>query len=96
MPIEVHKGQSVRVKGTFTLVGVAADPATAIMKYRNPAGTVVTKIYPTDSEVIREGVGIYYIEIPMATAGRWWVRSESTGSVVAASEDFVDVIDTEL
>lgn len=96
MPIEVHKGQSVRVSGAFTLVGAAADPATAIIKYKAPGVATVTKTYPTDAEVIRSGVGNYYMEIPMGTIGRWWVRVESTGTVVATSEDFVDVIDTEL
>lgn len=73
-----NTGATVRVKVTFedpdTLAAV--DPLDVSIKVRAPGGTVTTKVYGTDPEVIKELTGKYLYRLTLAEEGtyRWkWI-----------------------
>ena len=90
-------GARVRLSVTFTnSAGTAADPTTVTVKYRNgPSGAVTTKVYVTDSEVVRTGTGAYYIDVSVSAEGVWYYRWTATGTVVAADEDVFTADETQ-
>jgi hypothetical protein len=80
-------GDAVRCVAVFrNAAGVAADPTGVRFSYRKPDGTIVTKIYGTDAEVVKTSVGNYYVDIDANAAGRWFYRWFSNGTGQAAAE----------
>lgn len=74
--------------------GVLADPTTLIVKVKNPAGTVTTKTYPTDVEVVRLSVGRFTFDQTLNAEGEWHYRAEATGAIVGAGEQTISVRDS--
>jgi uncharacterized protein YfaS (alpha-2-macroglobulin family) len=66
--------------------GVLADPTTVMVKIRKPDGSIVTKPYPTDTEIVKDSTGIYHVDLSTDMAGQWTIRWEGTGTVKAAIE----------
>jgi hypothetical protein len=79
-------GDKVRVTVNFTDNGSPIDPTTVVFKWKSPAGTITTKTYGTDVEVVKTSTGVYYSDITPASAGKYDYRFAGTGAVVAASE----------
>lgn len=52
-----------------TLVETAADPASLVAVVTCSPAAAVTYTYGVDAEVVRDGVGLYRLEIDLATAG---------------------------
>lgn len=77
--------------------GNLADPTTVRCKYKDPEGTVTTKLYGTDSEVVRDSVGNYHLDFIVTSAGFWHWRweSEHVGSPHGADEGTVRVRSSE-
>jgi hypothetical protein len=71
-------GQPDNISVAFTSPsGVAFDPPTAVkVTYAGPGQTATTKTYPTDTVVIRDGVGAYHVAIPDNLDGIWSFRWE--------------------
>lgn len=69
-------GDKVQLRGTFTHEGEIADPITVRVLYKGPSGSVVTKTYPTDPEIIKESEGVYSIEILPGVPGIWHYRMD--------------------
>jgi hypothetical protein len=67
---------------------VPTDP-TSITWYRKTydgsATPVETWVYGTDAEVVKEGVGIYSIELDFPVAGSYAVGAQGTGTCYAYS-----------
>lgn len=82
--------QGTRIRSTATFTNAASantDPDTVTVKYRVGTGTVTSKVYGTDVEVVKSATGIFYIDLDVGTSdGTWYVRWEGTGAVVAATE----------
>lgn len=80
-------GNVVRVSGQLAdLDGTPGDPGGVVVKYRNPAGSITTKTYGTDVEVVRTGVGAYQLDIVANVEGIWSYRFEATGNRAGAQE----------
>ena len=95
MPNTYDVGDEVRVTGTLTnSSSTNTDPGALTVKYKNPAGTVTTKVYDTDPEVVRSATGIYYIDITVDAAGYWFYRFASSTSGVASAEGYFDVVES--
>lgn len=64
----------VRVEGVFRDAnGNLTDPSTVVAKYRTPTtGTVTTKTYGSDAEVVKDGTGRYHIDISATVVGDWF------------------------
>ena len=96
LPNSYEQKQQVRCTGTWTTpAGVAMDPTTVIFKFMNPAGTITTYTYGEDSEVIKSGTGIYYVDIDADSSGTWHYRFESSGSGKASEENSFTVRESE-
>lgn len=72
-------GQSVKLIGTFTVDGEAADPSA--FKFTFEEKDTTTKIeYDQDSpEVKQDSQGVYHVIYTPTVAGSWNVRIEFTG-----------------
>ena len=86
-------GDLERVQGTFrNSSGTLIDPTTVTFKARNPAGTITTYVYGTDSQVVKDSTGVYHVDWSLSSAGKWYFRIESTGTGQAADEEEVLVV----
>ena len=86
------QGALVRVTAAFTNSADAAiDPDVVNLSFKNPAGTVVTYVYVTDAELVKDSTGNYHVDIDAATAGTWYYRWWSTGAGQAARERAFDI-----
>jgi len=76
-------GDSRRLKATFKdTAGTIADPTTINFKIREPDGVETTYVFGTDSELVKEGTGIYYVDWTMAKPGRHIGRFIGTGNII--------------
>lgn|SRR5678816_1542546 len=99
-PNEYVKGNIVRLTvdpaNPFKALGVTTDPTTVTIKYRTPTGTLVSKTYVTDPEVIKDSLGVFHMDVVLDMPGEWWYRIEGTGACVAAVEKSLYVQPTKL
>lgn len=79
MPDSYDVGELVVASDDIDVDGVLTDPGTLTVSYRKPDGTEVSKVYGTNAEVVRDGTGMYHIDITTDSAGEWAVRFASTG-----------------
>lgn len=67
--------------------GVAADPTAVRVFWKSPDGVVSTPlVFGSDPEVVKDGVGLYHVDVILDQPGWWHPRWEGTGAVHAASE----------
>lgn len=88
MTIVVYQiGDSVTLDALFkNLAGVATDPGTVTFRITKPNGTVVTYVYGTDIQLVKDGTGDYHVDIACDQAGQWFYRWTGTGAVAAAED----------
>lgn len=69
----------VRLSGAFrNLAGALADPTTITVKVRQEVGDVETFTY-AGAQVVREDVGLYYLDYTPTRSGRLYYRFIGTG-----------------
>jgi hypothetical protein len=85
---EYDYGDKVRCRGEWTDVdGDYQDPTSVFFSYIKPnASSAVTFEYTVNDELVKSGVGIYYVDLDADTVGDWWARMFSTGTGQAAYE----------
>jgi hypothetical protein len=66
--------------------GEPVDPDTVSFEMRLPNRSKVTKVYGTDPEVQKTGVGVYEISRDVELSGDYYYRFWSTGNGKAAGE----------
>jgi len=82
------KGDEVRVQTTFTDGdGVAIDPDAVLFKFSDPSGNTTSYEYGADAELVKDGTGVYHVDIDCDEAGEWRWKFYSTGTGQAADED---------
>jgi hypothetical protein len=62
------------------------DPTTVRVRWKVHGGTETVWTYGTDSQVVKDGTGLYHADIPVAEVGLYYYRIEGTGTVQAAEE----------
>jgi hypothetical protein len=75
----------VAVEFTDVLTGAFVDPTTVKAKVRTPAGTITTYTHPT-SEIVKDAVGKYRIDVLLDKPREWRVRWEGRTTNRAAEE----------
>jgi len=81
MTTEYIIGQEVRLNASFTDSNDAFyDPTVLLFKLISPTGTLSTYQYGLNPEVIRDGVGVYYIDISVSQVGSYHWRWEADGA----------------
>lgn len=99
--VQKNKGSTVRVWGYFTdpdsttapvdpeTGKTLIDPTTVTFKVRSPGGTVTTKVYGTDAEVVKSSVGVYVYRLNLSEEGTYhyqWVATVVNGGIVIRGE----------
>jgi hypothetical protein len=79
------KGDSVRLKCTFTVNSVNTDPTTITLRVKDSDGTIAVYTY-AGGTITKSAVGIYYKDVTVSNDGIWYWRYEGTGTVIAAGE----------
>ena len=77
-------GGTKRATVTFidnTANGVNVDPATIIIRWKSPTTSLITKTFGVDTELIKDSVGVYHIDISLTEVGTWWVQAKGTGTI---------------
>lgn len=89
-----YPGDSMKIRYSITseTTGELYDPATVRFHYEDPAGTITTKIYGTDTDVVSKiATGVYqlviYIPYTLASVGRWTID----GQALDGSNNSLDV-----
>lgn len=81
------KGAVVRIDAEFTdEAGAAVDPTTVRARYKAPTSAEVALDYGVDVRVVRDGVGLYHVDLEAAESGTWSYRWEGTGVAQAVAE----------
>jgi hypothetical protein len=87
-------GNMTRVTATFRdSQNVINDPDQVKFKLKLPEGTVTDYEYGIDDEITKISPGIYFVDIPLDTAGRYDYYFYSTGHGQAADQGSFIVID---
>lgn len=85
-------GDLMRVTATFTDESDdPVDPTTVRFYVLHDDEEAEVFVYNTDVEVVREGVGVYHLDVSLTEAGYWRVRAAATGDGQAAEELAVTV-----
>lgn len=87
-------GDRPRCTGTIEQTdGTNIDPSVVKAWYKSPAGVMTTLTYGTDAALMRSATGVYYFDLDVDTAGRWYYGFYSTGTGKAASDDTVITVE---
>ncbi len=91
---EYDIGDSVRMKATFKSLdtGLVADPTVITFKLKVPDGTVSTKVYGVDGEIVKDSTGVYHWDFTTLAKGKHHWRVTGTGAVIAAGEGLFTVV----
>jgi hypothetical protein len=82
-------GDGIRATCTFKdILGVIASPTAVAVKIKDPAGTVTTPAATNDA------TGVYHVDLTLNVEGKWHIRFEGTGTVIAAQEVQIKVRDS--
>jgi hypothetical protein len=80
-------GSKVRCGVTFRNDSKAVDdPTTVVFRVEPPTADAYHLTFGVDSAVVREGQGLYHIDLIVAEAGDWHWSVEGTGNVEALKE----------
>lgn len=66
---------------------VVADPTSLTVDITRPDGTVISKTWPTDGDVVQSSTGNFLIDIVANVRGAWRYRWSTASSFTTASED---------
>lgn len=95
---EYDVGDAVRFSATFANSGgTAADPSNVFFKIKDPTGTIGTYTMSgtgTNTDLVKDSVGNYHIDVTLDESGIWHYRWQGTGTLDAAEEDQLKVVDS--
>jgi hypothetical protein len=83
-------GDGVTLTSTFSVATVNTDPTTVTLRVKDPGNNIDVYTYGA-GEITKSDVGIYTKAITLDECGRWYVRWEGTGTVIAAEETYFEV-----
>lgn len=67
------------------------DPTNVTCTVRKPDGTSHDYEYGVAAELVRVSAGVYYVEFPVTTVGRWWAvwKASSSGGPHATQQHMI-------
>ena len=93
MSSEYILGNVVRCSVSFrNEAGILADPTAVIFKLRLPSGTITTYTFGVGVVIVKDGVGLYRVDVDAGFCGIWEYRFYSTGSGQAAEEGKFQIV----
>lgn len=88
--MEFPIGSELRFEASFKNASkVLADPIIVTIRLKPTTGTEVLFTYGIDVELVRTGVGLYYLLYTPTVVGLWKARWKGSGTVQAASPDLL-------
>lgn len=85
MPTDICDiGDLRRLSVNIQAAGVDADPTGLAFTITEPDGVATTWTYGTDAQVVKDSVGDYHADWPVAKPGRHFWRWAATGAAVGA------------
>ena len=66
--------------------GDPMDPQTINFSIRKPNGQLITFVFGTDPEIVKDAPGVYHCDADIDVTGRWFHRWFSTGTGQTADE----------
>lgn len=82
-----YQGNLARVTVTFRdLVGDETDPTSVTAKIETPGSVITTYTYLSTADIVRQALGVYYIDVDLDEGGIWKYRFEGIGNLKAASQ----------
>jgi hypothetical protein len=90
MPNLYDIGDSVRVRGIFTVTGTPTDPDIVDLRVRDPSGNI-SSFSLAGGTVTKQSDGNFYRDIFLDEAGQWWYEFFGSGTVLAADEGYLIV-----
>ena len=74
------RGDLVRLQASFSVGGVATDPASVTLYIRQPSGALITLVYGVDAGIVKTGTGAYRYDYDANTMGPVTYRWAGTGA----------------
>ncbi len=91
--MSVDVGDAQRCTCSFAVGNTASDPTIVTAMLRTPLGVETSQIYgATSSTVVRDGTGVYHLDVTYSLEGPWVVRWKGVGTVIAAVETTVNAV----
>ena len=89
---EYDLGDLIQVQATFTTAGsgLAIDPATVKVTWRDPNGESTTYTYPA-AEIIKDAIGVYHANISALVSGTWHYAWDAYGTGQSAGEQEFEI-----
>ena len=91
MPNAYYPNNLIRLTGTYTSGGLAADPTTVSLKVKDPAGAVTTYASP-----VKDSVGNYHQDVTATIVGVWYYDWIGTGAIIAESESTFTILPSQV
>lgn len=86
--VRVYSGKDGKPEPFRNIDGAPTDPTGLTMWYRLGTGNKTSKVYTSDAEVVRDGTGLYHIDITASDDGNWYYGADATGVVAASYEHY--------
>ena len=81
-------GDTRRLQATFKDINQElTDPTTVTFTMTEPDGIVTTYVKGTDAELVRNSLGVFHVDWPIAKQGRHAWSLAGTGTVAQKEED---------
>ena len=88
-------GSNVRLTCVFkNAAGTSTDPTAVTLYVGAISGPVITSVYLTDANLVKDATGTYHYDYSPAKDGQHRARWVATGAVLAAAEQTFDIIQT--
>lgn len=85
-------GDKIRLTATFRDVGrFLADPDTVRFRFKQECNAETAYVYLTDSQIVRDSVGVFHVDLALTAQGEWWFRWEGDGTLAGAIEKALEV-----
>lgn len=82
MPDNLHVGDAIQLKTTFTVSGTNTDPTTITLEVKDPSNNTDTYTYAA-TQITKDATGKFSKIITFDEAGWWTYEWTGTGAVIA-------------
>lgn len=94
---QVFAGSSFTSTASWTVKGQLTDPTNVSVKYQLvEGGSIVTLNYPTDTAIVKVGVGVYQVTIATTQDGIATVQWKGTGAADAQQVQTIPILELPL
>jgi hypothetical protein len=82
MPDNLHVGDAIKLRNTFTVDGTKTDPTAVTLQVKDPSGNTDLYTYSL-AEITKDSTGVFSKIISLDEAGWWIYEWAGTGACIA-------------